>query len=73
MSQELPHIVPTPPPEVEETFATYHATIEFHDEVRSRQELKRYCEWYYQIAESHRQELQRIRGELNIFAWFRRR
>jgi hypothetical protein len=73
MSQELPHIIPTPPAEVEETFAGYHATIEFYDEVQARQELKRYCEWYYRIAESHRQELEIMRGELNIFRWFRRR
>jgi hypothetical protein len=72
MSQELPHVIPSPQSEVEDTFSAYQTTHEFYHEVQGRLEFQRYCEWYYATAEIHRQELQKMRGELNIFKWFRR-
>lgn len=73
MSKNLPHIIPSPQPEVEDTFAVYHTSSQFYQEVQARSELKRYCEWYYTTAECHRQELEKMRGELNIMRWFRRK
>lgn len=73
MPNESRHIIPTPQPEIEETFAAYQATSQFYREVQSRKDLQRYCEWYYTTAERHRQELQQMRGELNIMGWFRQR
>ncbi len=73
MSKDLPHIVPSAQPEVEETFAAHQTTHQFYHEVRARSEFKRHCEWYYTTAERHRQELEKMRGELNIFRLFRRR
>ncbi|WP_066379268.1 MULTISPECIES: hypothetical protein [unclassified Anabaena] len=72
MSENLPHIIPGLPPEVDEGFATYHTTKQFYYEVQTRLEFQRYCEWYNQTAEQHRQELKKMRGELNIFRLFRR-
>lgn len=72
MSDKLPQIIPAPQPEIEQTFAAYQATRQFYQEVESREAIKRYCGWYYTVAERHRQELQQMRGELNILGWFRR-
>ena len=72
MADEFRQIIPAPQPEIEDTFAAYQATSQFYREVQSRTELKRYCDWYYTTAELHRQELQQMRGELNILGWFRR-
>jgi hypothetical protein len=72
MPDELRQIVPAPQPDIEATFAAYQATRQFYQEVQSREAIKRYCDWYYSTAELHRQELQQMRGELNILGWFRR-
>lgn len=71
MSEELRRIIPLPPRVADETFATYQATTEFYQEVQYRNELERYCHWYYMTAERHRQELQKMRKETNILGWFR--
>ncbi|BAY19756.1 hypothetical protein NIES2109_44330 [Nostoc sp. HK-01] len=73
MRQELPHIIPSPQPEVEATFSGYQTTHEFYYEVQQRLEFQRYCQWYDAEAKYHRQELKKMRGELNIFRWFLRR
>ncbi len=73
MSQELPYINPSPQTEVEEVFRTHEVSIQFYDEVRLRSQLKLYCHWYHTTARHHRQELEKMRGETNIFAWFRRK
>ncbi len=74
MSQELHRIIPSGSSQIiEETIAVNQTTREFHREVEVRSEFKRYCEWYYCTAENNRQELKKMRGELNIFQWFRRR
>lgn len=70
MSNEFREIVPTPPPIVDESFATHQLTGQFYREIEYRQEFERYCQWYYETAALHRQELQKMRSELNIFRWF---
>lgn len=72
MPDELRRIIPRPQPR-EDAFAAYHVTSKFYQEVQSRAAMSRYCDWYYTTAEVHRQELQQMRGELNILGWFRRR
>ncbi|MEA5570142.1 hypothetical protein [Calothrix sp. UHCC 0171] len=72
MSKDFTYIIPTPPPEVEEVFAAVEVTKEYYNEVQIRSEHKLYCEWYRTTATRHRQELEKMRGELNLFAWFRR-
>ncbi|BAY98202.1 hypothetical protein NIES37_21500 [Tolypothrix tenuis PCC 7101] len=72
MSKNLPYIIPATPSEVDETFAAYQTTHQFYHEVRERSEFRRHCEWYHTTAMQHRQELEKMRGELNIFRWFRR-
>jgi hypothetical protein len=73
MSKDFPHIIPSKPPEVEDVFAVAHVTREYYHEVQIRLEKQKHCEWYRTTAARHRQELEKMRGELNIFAWFRRR
>lgn len=70
MPDELSQIIPAPQPDIE--FAAYRATSQFYREVQSREAMKRYCDWYYSTAKCHQQELQQMRGELNILGWFRR-
>lgn len=72
MSEELQQIIPALPPQsVQETFAAIASTSEFYREVESRDAMKVYCNWYYTLAQKHRQELEQMRGELNILSWFR--
>ncbi|MDB9373773.1 hypothetical protein [Nodularia sphaerocarpa] len=72
MSKNLPYIMRSPQFEIEEGFANYHTTQEFYQEVHTRSEFDNYCQWYEITAEQHRQDLEKMRGELNIFQWFRR-
>ncbi|MBD2183466.1 hypothetical protein [Aerosakkonema funiforme] len=71
MSEELRRIIPLPPVAGDEIFAAYQATSEFYQEVRYREEFERYCQWYYTTAQRHRQELQKMKREVNILGWFR--
>ncbi|MDM9379309.1 hypothetical protein QUB80_01120 [Chlorogloeopsis sp. ULAP01] len=73
MSKDLPLIIPSPQPQVEESFAAYQTTHQFYQEVQVRSEHQQFCEWYHTTAERHRQELKRMRGELNIMQFFLRR
>ncbi|MBV9384972.1 MAG: hypothetical protein JOZ78_00945 [Chroococcidiopsidaceae cyanobacterium CP_BM_ER_R8_30] len=73
MLDGLPRIIPASQPEIEENLAAYQATSQFYQEVRSRTEFKRYCDWYYAEAATHRRELQQMRGEFNLLGWFRQR
>lgn len=70
MPDELRQIMPAPQPEIED-FAAHQAASQFYREVQLRENIKRYSDWYYAAAERHRQELQQMRGELNILGWFR--
>ena len=72
MSEELQQIVSTSPsPNVQSTFAAIASTSEFYQEVKSRKAMKVYGDWYRTTAQKHRQELEQMRGELNILSWFR--
>ena len=73
MSKELPYIVPSPQPETEEVFAVHQTAQEFYHEVNTRSEFKQHCQWYYITAAQNRRDLAKMRGELNIMAWFCRR
>ncbi len=73
MSQELPRIFPSAESQIEETIAVNETTYRFYREVEVRSEFQRYCEWYYAAAKNNREELEKMRGELNIFQLFRRR
>lgn len=73
MSKDLPYILPSTPPEVDSRFASYQTTKQFYHEVHTRSEFKLHCEWYNKTAEENRQSLEKMRGELNILQWFRRR
>ena len=73
MSQELIRIIPSAEPEVEETIAASETTYQFYREIEVRSEFQSYCEWYHATAKSNQEEFERMRGEPNIFQWFRRR
>lgn len=72
MSQPLHRFVPAPPSSVE-FFAVYQATHEFYREAQYREALEEYYAWYEQTAATHRRELEKMRGDINIFGWFGRR
>ena len=63
----------TSAPVQQEVLEAYEVTYEFRREVQYRQDFERYCQWYQLIAERHRQELAKLRGDVNILGWFRRR
>ena len=48
-------------------------TQDFHREVQYREDFEQYCQWYYQTAESHRQELEAMQGDINLLSWFGKR
>ncbi|MBD2665463.1 hypothetical protein B6N60_04399 [Richelia sinica FACHB-800] len=73
MTKNLPYILPSSQPPVEEAFATYQTTKQFYHEVETRSEFQRYCQWYHSTAAQNRRDLDKMRGELNIMGWFRRR
>lgn len=71
----LPHefnqIIPNLP-EQADVLESYQLTRDFYREVQYRQELDNYCQWYYEAARQHREELDKMRRDINIFGWFRR-
>jgi len=69
MSQEFHAYIPTIP-QVPNLFATRQLAFEFRREVEYRQEFQDYCQWYAQTAMQHQQDLQKMRGESNLFRWF---
>ncbi|MDF5730948.1 MAG: hypothetical protein PUP92_23805 [Rhizonema sp. PD38] len=73
MSRNLPHIMPSPQPEVEEIFVAHQTTHQFYHEVQTRSEFKQHCEWYHSTAQRNRQDMERMRGEINFFQFFRRK
>ena len=73
MSQEIPRIVPLSESQVDESIAASETSHEFYREVKVRSEFAMYCQWYKDTAKNNRQELEKMRGELNIFQWFRRK
>ncbi|HEY9637363.1 MAG TPA: hypothetical protein V6D14_28440 [Coleofasciculaceae cyanobacterium] len=69
MPEQFRYIIPAPTPAAD-IFATYQMAHEFYRESQSRQEHERYCEWYRQTAERHRQEWQKMQGDINLFGLF---
>ncbi|MGK7923388.1 MAG: hypothetical protein AB4080_25655 [Trichodesmium sp.] len=70
MQPEFRGIIPEANSSPTEIFEVYQTTQDFYQEVKSREEFENYCEWYYMIAEQHQQELQKMRGDINIFGFF---
>ena len=64
--------VPVAHPEVE-VLELYRTTHQFYEEAHHREEQERYCEWYEAIALQHQQELEKMRGDINLFRWFCRK
>ena len=56
-----------------ELFEVYRSTHQFYQEVQSRESHDRYRAWYASVAEQNRRDLERMRGDVNIFGWFRRK
>lgn len=73
MSEPLQRIIPLPQPEAQDVFHAHQVTRAFYDEVKHREELERYYEWYALTAKKHQQELEQMRGEFNLFRFFSRR
>jgi hypothetical protein len=64
----------TPSARIEaEILELYRTTREFYDEAEYREELDRYSAWYYSIAQENSRELEKMRGDVNLFGWFCRR
>jgi len=73
MSDGINRIVFIPPPALDEQIERHHVTREFHREVHYRQDFQAHCQWYRETAARHRQELEKMRGDINVFGWFSRR
>ncbi|MFM7427973.1 MAG: hypothetical protein ACKO7W_23745 [Elainella sp.] len=63
-------IVPLPQAEAEEVLLVQQASHDFFAEVRFRQAFDAYCEYYQQMAEQHRRELEAMRNDINVLGWF---
>ncbi|MBO9997537.1 MAG: hypothetical protein J7641_00795 [Cyanobacteria bacterium SID2] len=72
MSDGINRIVFVPPPPIDNRIAVHHVTREFHREVEYRSDFESYCQWYYETAAKHRQELEKMQGDINILGWFSR-
>jgi hypothetical protein len=44
-------------------------TRQFHEELAYREAFERYCQWYYETAEFHRREWEKMQGDINILGW----
>ena len=66
---DLRWIVPAPQPDIE-ILETHQISREFYREVEQREEFNEYFRWYYETAQKNQQELQKMRGDINIFGWF---
>ncbi|MEB3291617.1 MAG: hypothetical protein VKJ24_00515 [Synechococcales bacterium] len=64
-------VVPVPAIEPE-IVQTYRVTKAFYAEVQYRADLDSHCQWYEETARRNRQELQRMKGDINPLRWFRR-
>ena len=63
---------PPAPPDAE-IFGVYYATRQFYQEAHHREDLDRAIESYRTIADQNRRELEKMRGDINLFGWFCRR
>jgi hypothetical protein len=60
---------PAPDP-IPEVLMAHELTRQFHREVECREAFDHYCGWYRATAEQHRQEFQKLQGDINLFGWF---
>ncbi len=51
-------------------FQDYQITHEFYQEVQSRETFAQHCQWYAETVQYHQQELEIMRGEMNVLGWF---
>lgn len=63
----------TPTSSEAEIFAVYYATHQFYQEAHHREDLDRASEWYRTIAAQNCRELEKMRGDINLFSWFCRK
>lgn len=66
-------IIPLPQPQAEEILLAHQASFDFFEEVRFRAAFAEYCEHYQQLAAQHRQELEAMQDDINLFGWFTQR
>lgn len=71
LPHEFQNIIPPSSPSAD-ILEPHKLTREFHQEVNARHEFSLYCEWYYETAQRHQQELEKMTGDINILGWFRR-
>ncbi|NER35504.1 MAG: hypothetical protein F6J93_16180 [Oscillatoria sp. SIO1A7] len=72
LPKEISQIIPGTG-DASEVLEIYEVSREFYREVEYREEFERYCQWYYETADRHQQELKKMRGDINIFGWFSRK
>jgi hypothetical protein len=69
----MPEIFYTPadpdPNEPANIFQINQLTRQFHEELVHREAFERYCQWYYETAEFHRREWEKMQGDINILGW----
>ncbi|NEN89079.1 MAG: hypothetical protein F6K48_09260 [Okeania sp. SIO3H1] len=70
MPPELRSIFPEANLPATEIFQVYQTTQEFYQEVKYREDFQNYCQWYYEMAEKHQKELQKMQSDINILGFF---
>lgn len=70
MPPELRSIFPEANSPATEIFQISQTTQEFYQEVKYREDFQNYCQWYYEIAEQHQKELQKMQSDINILGFF---
>ncbi|MGB3401810.1 MAG: hypothetical protein WBA77_03900 [Microcoleaceae cyanobacterium] len=53
-----------------EAFEVYQVTHKFYQEAQYRQACQNHDQWYREVAQAHQQELEKMRGDINLFGWF---
>ena len=72
MPHEFQSIIPEANQLAAEILQAYQTTNEFYREIQYRENFENHCQWYYATAKQHQEELEKMRGDINIFGWFRR-
>ncbi|MDX2097149.1 MAG: hypothetical protein SFW36_05180 [Leptolyngbyaceae cyanobacterium bins.59] len=70
MPNQFSWLIPNPQPQELEILQAYIVTHDFYREVKEREAFRQYCQWYRETADRHRQELEKMRGDVNVFGWF---
>lgn len=56
-----------------EAFQAYRMTHEFYQEVQYREACQNHYQWYRETAQANLQELEKMRGDINLLGWFLKR